>query len=346
MYEYEHAPHNTISTDTMFVFTEKGISPIDRNSSVNKSGPDGDIAIDIHAQIGFNIECDHQRTKLTHFPQNGQALVPQVPSLSQAHWKRKARTMEDPPDEVLEARHDFVVASEDQTTRPDLIPTKKRCNGTMERIPLSIAERSAQQNVGRGSDEVDRSRTAEIIPLSTAEISEVGSISDGQDHAFLAPSFASWTSHRADPSECTDSDSQKSDFLHSEQLVSSFWDPSSSSFATPMLQSQTSALEQQQVLLQRVLYFLQRAQLPSVPPQTPASATTLTYPPSFPATMRLLTADLEENRLSELPSYVRSHLSSLTFPEKVRTILTSVISAVVLCVIQRTLIACLVDAYP
>jgi hypothetical protein len=42
------------------------------------------------------------------------------------------------------------------------------------------------------------------------------------------------------------------------------------------------------------------------------------HPPLLSATLRLVALDLPRDRLKELPSYVREHPTSVTFPEKVR----------------------------
>jgi hypothetical protein len=104
------------------------------------------------------------------------------------------------------------------------------------------------------------------------------------------------------------------------------------SVGVPIDRSQIS-FQEQQLLLQQIvdLILLSSPSVLSSPPATSVAHNStvdhiamrdgcLECPPSFPATMRLLTQDLQDNKLNELPAYVRSHVTSLTFPEKVRTI--------------------------
>jgi hypothetical protein len=61
-------------------------------------------------------------------------------------------------------------------------------------------------------------------------------------------------------------------------------------------------------------------ELRHTPPTSVAEkqTTTTPYPPSLPATLKLVALDQPRHCLNELPSYVREHASSVTFPEKVR----------------------------
>jgi hypothetical protein len=183
------------------------------------------------------------------------------------------------------------------------------------------ATEPSEQGSGWGRSHAGNSQRALPLSATTKDSEMARSFHDGQQ----TPSSSQLSQGAQEPKSRDVATPHHGATMPAEHAASWFSLPS---LETPMLRPQISNEVPQQFLQQLIDFFL--LSTPSIPPaQAPSSVahniamrdgclTSSQGPPSFPATMRLLTQDLQGNKLNELPSYVRSHVTSLTFPEKVR----------------------------